>query len=143
MDRFAFWQRWLFTVSIGITAFGVFMAFFNRTEVFNIFNHQIDPVFWDDASVPETASQFQGWLYGVWGATVAGWGLMVAFLTHYPFRTRKIWAWNAIVFSLGVWYLLDTGISLFFGVIFNAGFNTLLALLLVPPLGFTRKLLTK
>lgn len=140
MDHFDFWQRWLFVVSIVIIAFGIFMAVFNQTAIFDLFNDQIDPVFWDNSPIPEAFTQFQGWVYGVLGSTMAGWGIMLLFIVQHPFRQREKWAWSAIATSLGFWYLLDTGISLYFGVNFNALFNTLLLVLIIPPLLGTRKL---
>ncbi len=140
MDRFNFWQRWLFLIGIVIVSFGIFMAIFNQTAIFGLFNNQIDPVFWGSTPIPEAFTQFQGWVYGVLGSTMAGWGIMLLFIIQYPFRQREKWAWNAIAISLGFWYLLDTGISLYFGVNFNAVFNTLLLVFLIPPLLGTRKL---
>lgn len=137
--RFDFWQKWLFVVSIVIVLFGTFMAFFNQTPLFSVFNEQIDPVFWEGSRVPEDAARFQGWAYGVWGATVAGWGIFIAFLIHFPFKRREPWAWNSLVTGLGFWYLLDTGISLYYGVVFNAVFNSLLLVAVALPLAFTRK----
>jgi hypothetical protein len=53
MNRFTFWQKWLFIVGLGITTFGLFMAFFNQTPLFDLFNRQIDPAFWGSAPLPE------------------------------------------------------------------------------------------
>jgi hypothetical protein len=138
MDRFIFWQKWLFIVSLGITAFGLFMAVFNQTALFDLFNQQIDPAFWDSAP-PEGVSSFQGWLYGVWGATIAGWGIFLAFIAHIPFKQRQKWAWNCLVVGLGIWFILDTWISWQFGVTFNVIFNTIVALAAGLPLIFSRK----
>lgn len=139
MDRFKFWQRWFFVLGVMIVVFGVFMAIFNQTSIFNFFNNQINPVFWQAVSFTEDTAQFQGWIYGVLGATMAGWGLMFIFIVQNPFQARQQWAWAAIAFSLGFWYLLDTAISLYFGVTFNAIFNTLLIGLVMLPLIRTRK----
>jgi len=139
MGSFNFWYRWLFVIGIIIVAFGVFMAVFNQSPFFRLFNDQIDPVFWEDAAIPDASTEFQGWVYGVLGATMAGWGLMLIFIIQYPFRHCEKWAWTAIASSLGFWYLLDTALSLYFGVYFNAVFNTLLLLVLTPPLIATRK----
>ena len=70
---------------------------------------------------------------------MAGWGLMLLFVVQYPFRLREKWAWQSIAISLGFWYVLDTGISQYFGVIFNTVFNTLLLLAVIPPLIATKK----
>jgi hypothetical protein len=139
MATFSFWQRWLFVVSFIIAVFGIAMALLNGTVVFDLFNNQIDPVFWDAGGIPDAAMQFQQWIYGVLGATVAGWGVFLTFIAYYPFRARERWAWNCMVAGLLLWYLIDTPISLYFGVVFNAVFNTILLALMVPPLVFTRR----
>jgi len=41
INRFDFWEKWLFSVSIVIIAFGTFMALCNQTPLFAIFNNQI------------------------------------------------------------------------------------------------------
>jgi hypothetical protein len=138
MKRFNFWQRWLLVLSIVIMAFGVFMAIFNQSAIFELFNQQIDPVFWGQESHPGAYAQFQGWVHGVLGATMSGWGLMLFFVIQHPFQQQEKWAWKAIAASLGFWYLLDTALSLYFGVNFNAVFNTLLLILVMLPLFATR-----
>ncbi|MFQ5611946.1 MAG: hypothetical protein ACE5H9_07405 [Anaerolineae bacterium] len=138
--KFLFWQRWLVVVSLALTAFGLFMAFFNRTPLFNLlFNHQIDPVFWGSAEVPPGAAAFQGWIYGVLGAVIAGWGTFLIFIAAHPFKQREKWAWNCILAGLLVWYVIDTFISLQFKVVFNAILNTALFIPMILPLVFTRK----
>ncbi len=79
MRSFSFWQRWLLIVGIVVTLFGVFMAIFNNTPIFKFFNDQIDPVFWASRLQPIPALSFRTSVYGVWGATVAGWGLTLPF----------------------------------------------------------------
>jgi hypothetical protein len=139
MSKFSFWQRWLFAVGLIVTAFGLVMAFLNGTAVFDLFNDQIDPVFWGAGAIPEAATRFRQWVYGAWGATVAGWGVFIVFIARYPFRARERWAWSCLAVGLLVWYLVDTGISLYFEVYFNAAFNTLLLGLVALPLAGTRK----
>ncbi len=139
MNRFTFWQKWLLIVSLGITAFGLFMAFFNQTLLFDLFNRQIDPAFWSSTPLPEGVTSFQSWLYGVWGATIAGWDIFLTFIAHIPFKQREKWAWNCLVVGLGVWFVLDTWISWQYGVSFNVIFNIVVALATGMPLVFTRK----
>jgi len=140
VDEFSFWQRWLFVVSLILIIFGLLMALFNRTVVFTwLFDRQINPVFWGTADAPGGAAAFQGWIYGVLGATIAGWGCFVAFVAHHPFKKKERWSWNCLITGLLVWFLIDTSISLYFGVYFNAAFNTILLVLVILPLAFTRK----
>ena len=131
------------------------MAFFNRTAPFiALFDEQINPVFWENPygttgfdltptfifePVLCDIDPFLGFIYGVLGATMAGWGVVLAFVIHHPFRNKERWAWNALALAFSLWYLADTAISLSFGVIFNALFNTVIFIAAMIPLFFTRK----
>lgn len=135
MQRFLFWRKWLLSVSALITVFGVALALFNQTPVFDfLFNQQVDPVFWAAGEMTPAMAAFQQWAYAVLGATVAGWGIFMIFIIYYPFQRRERWAWRCMAVGLGVWYVIDTSLSLAAQVTFNAAFNTLLLALIVPPL---------
>lgn len=139
MKNFRFWQRWLSLISWIVVIFGVGMALLNRTPLFALFDSQVNPAFWDYNPLPVGVDDFQGWIYGIFGATMAGWGVFLVYMARYPFQMRERWAWNCILQGLLLWYLLDTGISVYFGVVFNAIFNTVILILLLLPLFFTRK----
>lgn len=139
MANFSFWQRWLFVVGIGVAAFGILMALLSGTPLFDLFNRQVDPAFWSTNAVGDVARQFQHWIYGVWGATIAGWGIFLTYIARYPFKRKEQWSRNCLVFGLLVWFVLDTLLSVFYKVYFNAAFNTALLILAGLPLVFTRK----
>lgn len=139
MRTFSFWQRWLLVVGLIITVFGIAMALFSGTPLFDLFNRQIDPAFWGMNAVGNSAKQFQQWIYGVWGSTIAGWGIFVTYIARYPFSKKERWAWNCIVLGLVVWFLLDTTLSFLYRVYFNVAFNTALLVLAMLPVIFTRK----
>jgi hypothetical protein len=137
--KFKFWQRWLFGVSLVLIVFGLALAFFNQTATFDLlFNDRINPMFWGGKDATADVAAFQGWIYGVLGATVAGWGITMAFIARYPFARREKWAWDCLATGLLVWFVADTALSLRFGVIFNALFNLLLFVAAGLPLAFTR-----
>ena len=96
MKNFLFWQKWLFAVGLLLAVFGLTLAFFNQTPFFDfLFNKQINPVFWSEGQATPEAIRFQQWIYGVLGATIAGYGVTVAFLVHHPFRNKERWAWRS------------------------------------------------
>ncbi len=138
MGTMAFWQRWLFVVSVLISIFGILMALLSGTPIFDLFNQQINPAFWGANSVDATARVFQAWVYGLWGATIAGWGIFFTFIAHYPFRHKEKWAWNCLAWGLAVWFVLDTSLSIYHRVYFNVVFNTALLILVGLPLVATR-----
>lgn len=125
------WDRWLLVVALGMTAFGVLMALLPRSGLFEPFHAAVDAAF-SGAGRP-SSPLFQAWVYGVWGATVAGFGLLAAFVVHRPYRQRQRWARDALAVSIGLWFVLDTGISAAYRVWVNVVFNAaILAALAVP-----------
>ena len=126
MDRFTFWRKWLLVVSVLLAIFGLAMAVLSGTLLFDIFDDQVNSVFWGDAPPGDNVELFQQWIYGVLGATVAGWGIFLAFLTQNAFAKKERWAWLCMAVGLGVWFIVDTVISLYLRVYFNAFFNTVL-----------------
>ena len=139
LSYYRFWRYCLIAVSVFIIVFGLIMALFNSTIVFAFFNAQINPVFWGSNPVPSPALAFQAWVYGAWGATVMGWGIAMLFIGWFPFGQQERWAWYCVLVSVTFWYLLDTGISLWFGVTINAILNTTILILVIVPLVFTWK----
>lgn len=137
MTKFLFWQGWLFFCSLFIIGFGLYMAFFNNTILFGLFDEPVEAVFWQSAPISSQAQQFQHWMYSVLGATMAGWGVFIAFVAQYPFKSREQWAWQCVAVGIVAWYLIDTSSSLSYGFGFNAVFNTGLLILVLLPLAFT------
>ncbi len=138
MDKFKFWQRWLLGLSLFLLAFGLLMAF---TGVFasNLLNDQTIKVFWGGEALSGGTRGFYTWAFGVWGASIAGWAVTLAFLACYPFGKKEKWAWVAIVLAILAWYPIDTGFSYYFKFYFNVILNSVLLLLIALPLIFTRK----
>jgi hypothetical protein len=137
MDRHTFWTAWLMVVSFTMAAFGVLMVLFNQTALFAGLLGEIQRAF----SLPGDASaglvQFQAWVYGVWGATVAGFGVLAAVVGGNAFARRERWARDALAGALALWYVLDTAASLASRVWVNAAFNTIVLAGFVLPLAFT------
>ena len=137
--RFLLCQRWLLALGVIIVVFGVTLAFLYATPLFDIFRTQIDPVFWDAGELTGGTILFQQWIYGVLGATMAGWGVCIAFIAAVPFTRREKWAWNCLVIAVSLWFVIDTFLSWRFGALFNVVFNVLIFLAAMMPLLLSRR----
>jgi hypothetical protein len=115
-----FWERWLTAVGAVFAIFGVVMAVAGGSALFrSVFGPLIDPVFWEKGPSPE-ARAFQAWVYGTWGGTTAGFGLLIAVVAKAVLipgqRRRRLGVWWAVT----LWFVVDTGASVAFGVWGNA-----------------------
>ena len=137
MSRFDFWRRWLEGMAWLLVLFGLAVALINQSAVADMLvNRHVDPAFFAD--MPAEASAFQAWIYGVLGATIAGWGACMVAVVRVPFTRRQVWSWNAIAIGVSLWFVVDTTISALHGVWFNVGFNVVAAAMLGLPLAGTR-----
>ena len=135
MNYFLFWQKWLLVVSILITVFGVLMV---ASSFLGDNSSGVGPEFVQKYKII-TFFAFRQWLLAILGATIAGWGICLIFMAHYPFKRKELWAWNSLILGLSVWFVLDTIFLMYAGVYFNAIFNTVVFVLAILPLIFTRK----
>jgi hypothetical protein len=138
-QRLLFCQRWLLALGVIIVVFGVALAFLYATPLFDIFRTQIDPVFWGAGELTGGTILFQQWIYGVLGATMAGWGVCIAFIAAVPFKRKEKWAWNCLALAVPLWFVVDTFLSWRFGALFNVIFNVLIFFAALVPLLFSRK----
>jgi hypothetical protein len=139
-DRFGFWQKWLLAVCFIVIAFGLVIALLSWTPLFGVFDSLVNGFFWPGSAPDEATGQFRLWVYGMLGATMAGWGVTLAYIVMGPFARLEKWSWDAIAFGLAVWFVVDTFMSAYSGAYFNVGINVLLIVLAGIPLLMTRKM---
>jgi len=140
MERFCLLVLWLKIVSILFAVFGIIIALFNQTTIFQVaFNTQINPVFWINSELTTETLFFQRWIYGLLGATCLMVGILIFFIVKNSFARKEKWAWNCLLVGLAAWFIIDTPISMYFRVYFNVVFNIVLLLAVLLPLVLTRK----
>lgn len=137
--RFRFWRNWLLAAAAAQVPFGLALAILGLERVFPAYHRAMCRALWGDPAVPEAARLFHDWLFAVLGATLAGWGLLVAWIAHGPLARGERWAWRAVAASLLVWFVPDTAMSVYYDVRPNVWFNlAALAVLGTPLLGMRR-----
>jgi hypothetical protein len=137
-ESLARWSGWLTAVAVAVAAFGVFMSLFGGTPLFGPIDFFYDPSFWP-GSAPAVVTDYQAWVYGVWGATLAGWGIVLVFIARGPFAAGEAWAWRAVALGTAVWFVLDTLASLMHGVLPNVILNVVVLVLVAIPLWGSRR----
>ena len=83
---------------------------------------------------PKTLIYF---LFGVMGAIMFGWGILMVFVTKQLYIKDESWIRKAIVISTFGWFIFDSLFSIIIGTVINIFFNLVfLALLLFPIIGY-------
>ena len=70
----------------------------------------------------------------VLGAVLGGWSVMMFQLVRGPVREGSRWALSSLQWSVGLWFVLDTAMSLVLGYPTHALFNVVFALALGVPI---------
>ncbi|MGA9141848.1 MAG: hypothetical protein WBZ29_16600 [Methanocella sp.] len=138
-SRFLLWRNWLLAVCAVVIIFGLVIALLSWSPLFGIFNGLVNGVFWNGSAPDGNTGEFVLWTYGMLGATMAGWGVTLAFIVFYPFTKKERWAWNAIVLSLLLWFAVDTLMSAYTRAYFNVAINIILIIAAGIPLIMTRR----
>lgn len=135
---FKFWQDWLRGVCIAIIVVGIAMALLIGTGMLPNVSGPFESAIY---SGPLTAEEenFRAWAYGAWGATMAGWGIVLLGLVRGPFARKEMWAWRSFTTGLLIWFVIDTGFSVNFGVWYNVSINVAVLALALLPLVMTYK----
>ncbi len=138
MNAENFWLGWLKVTMIMVIVAGVFLAIFSGFANTQFLDAKINKVFLYGSNTGHQIESLKNWYTGLVGALMMGWGISMLYVVSHPLRKREQWAWRSIFYPVVVWYIIDSGISAYFGVIFNVVINTILFLQIMAPLLFLR-----
>jgi len=77
--------------------------------------------------------------YMVLGAVLSGWVLLMLLIVRGPLRDGLPWARKYLIWSLSLWFILDTSMSLVLGYPTHALFNISFAVALGIPLALIKR----
>ncbi len=83
---------------------------------------------------PDSNPESLRFLIGIFGPTVASWGLLFYFAVEKTFETRKAKDWWFMIAAILVWGVLDSAYSLYFDIGVHLFINGLIVTLLLIPM---------
>lgn len=138
-SRFHFWQKWLTWANVMTIGVGLLVAFAGNSLFFDLHNAGTKRVFFPDTGFSPETIQLKNWLFGIIGGTIVGFHLLMVFISENAFKKRERWAYQAMWVGMLSWFLIDSGISLYYGAVHNLVMINLVALVLIGvPLVMTR-----
>ena len=127
------WDRFLLGVVFVVGSYGVAMVVAGLTIGDGLFAALgFGPE--DGAITSDDGRRYLQLVYGVLGAVIAGWMLLLGMIVVGPLARREPWAWRAVVAAAALWFVLDTGVSLVLGFVGHAAFNVGFGVALAAPL---------
>jgi hypothetical protein len=130
------WDRWLTVAILVVLAYSALLVAAGgvASEVFTRLGFGMT-----EAGVESPSARgYVLLLYGILGAVLIGWGVLLLAVVEGPLRRRQRWAWLAVTASLTCWFLVDTSLSLAVGFPTHALFNLAFVAAVTPPLAGLR-----
>ncbi|MFK7924129.1 MAG: hypothetical protein AB8H47_19380 [Bacteroidia bacterium] len=139
-QSFEFWRKWLIGANVMTIGVGLIAAFAGNSIFFELHNTYTQELFFQGQAISGDMLALKNWLFGIIGGTIVGYHILMIFITVYPFKERQRWSWVALWTGLLSWFVIDSGISSFYGAYYNVYLINLVALVLIGlPLLMTRK----
>lgn len=139
-SKFSFWQKWLTWTNIITVIVGLLAAFAGNSIFFETYNSFTNEVFFQGNEMQGELLNFKNWLFGIIGRTIVGYHILMIMISENAFKNKEPWAYHALWFALLSWFVIDSGISIYYGAIHNLIMINLVALVLIAlPLIMTRK----
>jgi len=116
------WCDWLSAAIIGVALFSLVLVGFPSLtqELFDWIAFLDNPP--TPVKDPEVV-KYLSFVYGVLGAVMLGWSVVLFYVVQGPFRAGEKWSWYAIAGSITVWFVVDSVHSVASGYWPNAVFN--------------------
>ena len=138
--KFLFWQKWLTYANVMTIVVGLLVAFAGNSLIFEIHNEYTQKVFFESSEIQPDVLNLKSWLFGIIGGTIVGFHILMVMISENSFKNKEPWAYKAMWFAMLSWFVIDSGISLYYGAIHNVIMINLVALVLICiPLVMTRK----
>lgn len=131
MRHFNFLCIWLFGSMLFFAVFGLIIAYFGDSPLFDIYNQQLIARFWHTTQLPDNVKEFKAFLFGSLGGTIAGKYIVMAYIVYYPFRQKEAWAWKALFWGQIVWFVIDSSVSFYHHAYFNILIINMLPMIII------------
>ncbi len=129
--NFIFWQKWLTWANLLTVVVGLLVTFAGNSIFFDVHNAYTQEVFFEGNAIQEDVSILKNWLFGIIGATIVGFHILMIMISENAFKQKEKWAYKALWGGLLSWFVIDSGISFYYGAIHNIVLINLVALVLI------------
>jgi hypothetical protein len=139
-SAFSFWQKWLTYANVLTVGVGLLVAFAGNSLFFDLHNGYTQTRFFGGEEIQGDVLALKNWLFGIIGGTIVGFHLLMIMISEHAYKQKERWAYQAMWLGLLSWFCIDSGLSIYYGAIYNVVLINLVALFLIGlPLVMSRK----
>jgi len=136
---FNFWQKWLTYANVLTIIVGLLSAFAGNSIFFEMHNDYTKEVFFGTETFNPEILRLKNWLFGIIGGTIVGFHVLMVMISENAFKKKERWAFLAMCYAMLSWFIIDSGISIYYGAVHNVVLINGIALILIGiPLIMTR-----
>lgn len=106
---YEFWRKWLVVASIAFAVQSTGWAILGTFDPFGFYGRFAARGLFGTEELPAAAQTLGAFILGPFGATTAGFFILVWFLGRNAIARRERWAVHAVVTAVAFWFVLDTG----------------------------------
>lgn len=110
---------------------GLLTAFAGNSIIFEAHNAGTRAVFLEGAAWPPEVLALKNWLFGIIGGSIVGFHVLMLFIIKNSFSKKEPWAYWALWAGLLSWFVIDSGITLYYQAYHNLYIINLVALFLI------------
>ena len=124
--------RWLLFVGLGHVLLGILFILIAQSSLINFYLEHLQQAFSTDLSAQEES--LVRTLLQLFGPTVASWGLLFCIATYSFVQQGKLAIKWALMLAVLIWFVLDSGLSLYMSLYYHLIINLVAAASIVIPL---------
>jgi len=133
-------KRWLQATALLHILIGLSLPFIVESPLFSVYRDHLHQAFMMEAATyGENTHHQTAFLVGLFGPTIASWGVLFLYVVNSAFARPTPQAWWFMLVACLVWAPYDSVLSLLNGVYLNAIINAVVFPIIVVPLLMVKK----
>lgn len=110
---------------------GLLTAFAGNSILLEMHNSFTKSVFFNSSEFTSEVLNFKNWLFGIIGGSIVGFHILMIMISENAFKRKEKWAYYSMWFGLLSWFIIDSGISFFYGAFHNLWIINIPALIMI------------
>ncbi len=143
MTPVKFWLGWMKIIVIALMMLGIMALFFSDSLLMVIFNAPVEKIFINMIGNSPELNRLVRMFEGIIGSMLIAWTVLMYYVINNALKKGELWAWNGLFISVIIWFILHTGVLVYFRMNGMIIINIIIFLQAIAPLLILRSSIMK